>query len=162
MSGRQPLLDTRNALKVINTTFTVWANDPVVFACTVWTVFETTLQHDTYFQCSQPPAPPATRVQLVLGLQIRTGLKPKHRRLFLLSWHCYANNVLMHLHRCHLVSSQFSLFSLTTQSYEGFKKPYLIWSITTPGHVTEFRDSFVFPWVLHCTHCRSLSAPQEI
>lgn len=30
------------------------------------------------------------------------------------------------------------------QSFEGFKEPYLICSINTPGHVTDFREMALF------------------
>lgn len=66
----------------------------------------------------------------------------------------------MHLHMYHPVLYQIGVSSLTTLSYEGCKEPYLICSITTPGHVAGCRDDFVFPCcsILHCTHCRALSA----
>lgn len=50
----------------------------------------------------------------------------------------------MHLHLYHPVLYQFTVSSLSTQIYKDFEEPYLICSVTTPGHVTDFRDGFVF------------------
>lgn len=113
---------------------------------------ETTLQCDTYFQCSQPPAPPATRVHLVITLQIRGGMQDETQKIVSAMM---TMNVLMHLHMGHPL-----LVLVAAQSYEGFREPYLICSVTTPGHVTAFGDSFVFPCgpVPRCAHCCSLSA----
>lgn len=66
-----------------NPVVSVWAGTEAdVTASALQTGFESTLQYDTYFQRSQPPAPPATRVHLVITLKIRTGWKPRRTRLF--------------------------------------------------------------------------------